>query len=270
MGKDQAPKAEEGQGQEQETGEQQAQEEDGEDEKEDAAQEEKEPPSEQQEEAEEPVEGAAFQFATANECTDCHKNYGEGKDYTLAASIKNIDGHPAGDWNKVQDCMMCHSQEGNELATVLHPVHLKGENYLNSYGDSCLACHGMAEAGEMVVKGLADVTLSAQVGKTGQAPEGEPVKQVTKSGCSDCHKNFGEGKDYTLAAEIKNIQGHPEGDWNALSDCMMCHAQGPMPFARILHPIHLTGEHYVQEYGDSCLTCHGIDEKGMTFVQGLQ
>jgi hypothetical protein len=81
-------------------------------------------------------------------CVDCHSNQGEGKDYRLNVSLKQVKGHPdiASIVKTVPtDCAMCH-KEGTPkaLSTALHKSHyekLAESSFVKFYSGECLNCH---------------------------------------------------------------------------------------------------------------------------------
>jgi len=98
-----------------------------------------------------------------NGCTDCHRLAGEGRDYRLNVSLKEMEDHP--DITMIvntlpQDCAMCHQKgsDAGELSMVLHKAHYhdpKVENhFIEYYQGECLNCHFLdLKTGDMKIKG---------------------------------------------------------------------------------------------------------------------
>ncbi|WP_227764251.1 multiheme c-type cytochrome [Zhaonella formicivorans] len=194
-----------------------------------------------------------------NGCNDCHKKVAEDKDYSLTAELKKIEGHPQLEAKGVADCTSCH-QGDNGLNKVLHKAHYGQDSvFVSEYKGACVQCHKLSESGKLTVAGLepqGTKFVTVEVAMVDKAP----------GGCNDCHKKVAEDKDYTLAAEIKNIKGHPEVLADNVQACLSCHKEGNLAFNTILHKAHLQGEVY-KEYGNSCINCH--DQQNDMKVKGL-
>jgi nitrate/TMAO reductase-like tetraheme cytochrome c subunit len=87
-----------------------------------------------------------------------------------------------------------------------------------------------------------------------------------KPGCSNCHVD-----KYSLANEVKNVQGHmPVAATAGLADCMKCHKSGKLAFGPILHKMHFkTGtNHFTVKPENGCQSCHLVNPAdGSTSVQ---
>jgi hypothetical protein len=105
----------------------------------------------------------------------------------------------------------------------------------------------------------------------------EKLAQMTQdqapNGCEDCHRKISEEKDYTLAAEANEIEGHPTVKEDAtVQDCYKCHSKdSDKPFGKILHAGHLVeGEHYKEKYDSNCINCHKVNDNGSIIVKDLE
>ncbi|MCL4516718.1 MAG: hypothetical protein M1379_14195 [Firmicutes bacterium] len=94
-------------------------------------------------------------------------------------------------------------------------------------------------------------------------------KDTTPNGCVDCHK-VKEGKDYTLNAMTRRIQGHPTVQAKTVKECMTCHAEGSFPFRKVLHVKHLKNNIFIDKYKGNCLNCHKMAQSGEIVVKGLE
>ena len=109
--------------------------------------------------------------------------------------------------------------------------------------------------------------LSAQsAGATPFLP-GVAAKDPFPNGCVDCHKDQGDGKDFTVIAELAKINGHPKIDKIVKvvpKDCLICHKGGPKPpaFNMAMHKVHFekpAENRFVTEYKGACLNCHSLN-----------
>ena len=94
-------------------------------------------------------------------CVDCHRNAGEGQDYRLNVSLREIEDHPdiTAIVKKIpDDCAMCHKEgtSAGPLSLALHKHHYEDpteNHFISFYKGSCLNCHTLdAETGKMGVK----------------------------------------------------------------------------------------------------------------------
>lgn len=194
-------------------------------------------------------------------CVSCHTKVSEEKDYSLTAELTAMSdefGHPKMDIQGPEQCQMCHPDGEISFDKVAHKIHLTGgeeNHFITSYEGSCLQCHALTDENEMVVKGLAkDAEL--------QVIKAASLDLETES-CGTCHQN-----DYSLTNELTKMNeefGHPKMEISSGEDCLMCHKpDGNMPLDKVLHEVHLTGEenHFVANYGGSCLNCHVLNDSG--------
>lgn len=181
-------------------------------------------------------------------CADCHG--------TVADTIAKIENHPQMQVQAVSDCQPCHGDGDLSLRKVLHSAHYGG-----AISVACVHCHKLAEdgtvpVGELAPEGTNFVTI--EVAAVDKAP----------GGCTDCHRKVSDDKDYSLAATIAKIEGHPQLPIDNASACVQCHAEGsPLALSLAMHKAHLQGEHYKENYGNSCLNCH--DQANKMAVKGL-
>jgi len=197
----------------------------------------------------------------ADGCASCHVKT-DDHDYTLAAEIANIEGHPGVPAETVADCMGCHAEGPIAFKALLHRVHLEGQYYVKRWGSACVTCHAVSVEGEAFVKGLQEgevEVLDIAVGSEDTAPDG----------CNSCHVKKGEN-DYTLTAELKNIEGHPPVATEDVNVCAGCHTEGELALNRVLHVAHLQGTHYMEYFQGSCANCHALTEDGTISVKGLE
>ncbi len=202
--------------------------------------------------------------ADKENCEACHRKVSDDKDYSLAAGLKKLEGHPPTEAeNGISDCVPCHQKEGDiNLKKVIHVAHYSGNDnhFVTNYDGSCVHCHKLSTDGQVPVAGLEEPGTQFEIIK---------VASVDKSpgGCNDCHKKISDDKDYSLAAEIKKLESHPEVPSESVADCISCHAEGtPLALSAIMHKGHLLGEHY-EKYGNSCINCH--DQTNKMIVKGL-
>ncbi|AKI97646.1 cytochrome c3 family protein [Kosmotoga pacifica] len=94
--------------------------------------------------------------------------------------------------------------------------------------------------------------------------EEEDILHADQRGCTSCHRvvTFPDGSvhDYTLYAEVQNIEDHPSLKKSKVESmgveyCLLCHEDGKYAFEKILHPIHLFSEHFT----GNCFSCHDIE-----------
>jgi hypothetical protein len=86
-----------------------------------------------------------------NGCIDCHRDAGEGRDYRLNVSLKEIAGHP--DITSIvkvlpKDCGICHRPDvpAGALNHITHRVHYQNpdeNHFISAYQGSCLECHSL-------------------------------------------------------------------------------------------------------------------------------
>ncbi|MGA2642185.1 MAG: hypothetical protein ABSG21_14930 [Spirochaetia bacterium] len=109
--------------------------------------------------------------------------------------------------------------------------------------------------------------LSAQSAAGTPFLPGVAAKDPFPNGCVDCHKDQGDGKDFTVIAELAKISGHPKIDKIAKvvpKDCLICHKGGPKPpvFNQAMHRVHFqkpAENRFITEYKGACLNCHSLD-----------
>jgi hypothetical protein len=234
------------------------------------------PPAEQQEQSSESQsaeqgqeksgEGDLVFISSADKenCEACHRKVSEDRDYSLAAGLEKLEGHPpVGADDGVADCISCHQKDGDiSLKKVIHVAHYSGEDnhFVTNYDGSCVHCHKLTDEGQLPVAGLEEPGTYFKTIK---------VASVDKSpgGCNDCHRKVSDDKDYSLAAEIEKLESHPETPSESVADCASCHAEGtPLALSAIMHTGHLLGENY-EKYGNSCINCH--DQSNKMLVKGL-
>lgn len=181
-------------------------------------------------------------------CADCHGS--------LADATAKIENHPQMPVETLANCQPCHADGDLSLRKVLHTAHLGG-----AVSVSCVHCHKLVEdgtlpVGELAPQGAKFVTI--EVASVDKAP----------GGCTDCHKKHSDDRDYSLTATIAKIEGHPQLPIENASGCVQCHAEGsPLALSLAMHKAHLQGEHYKENYGNSCLNCH--DAQNKMAVKGL-
>lgn len=207
-----------------------------------------EQPGEPQQGAEAGGELVFVSSADKSGCADCHG--------TVADTVAKVENHPQVEAKAVADCQPCHAQGDLSLSNVLHAAHSTDVVTVD-----CVHCHKLSEDGSIVVSDLAPEGtkfVTIEVAAVDKAP----------GGCTDCHKKVSDDKDYSLTASIAKIEGHPQVSAENASDCVQCHAEGsPLALSVVLHKVHLQGEHYKENYGNSCLNCHDKDNK--MAVKGL-
>ncbi len=98
------------------------------------------------------------------------------------------------------------------------------------------------------------------------------IKDNAPQGCATCHVKQ-DDKDYTLAAEVKQIPNHPTLSPDAtVKNCVACH--GPTsqrPLGMVVHPRHLKGDNvYTKKYDSNCINCHRMLDNGDMVVKGLE
>ncbi|MBM7559248.1 hypothetical protein [Marinitoga litoralis] len=95
----------------------------------------------------------------------------------------------------------------------------------------------------------------------------DSILHLEERGCGSCHKVVTRGDqtfDYTLYAEVKNLEEHPalkkeRVDEDGVLYCLLCHEDmGKKSFKVIIHPIHYFSEHFE----GNCFSCHDISTDG--------
>ncbi len=111
-----------------------------------------------------------------------------------------------------------------------------------------------------------------QEDKQQQTGEAEFVSSAEKpEACGTCHVKVSDEKDYSLSAEVKQIENHPQVEGNTAGDCIGCHREGENGFSTIMHKHHYKkGENsFVANYKGSCVHCHKLTAEGELPVPGL-
>jgi len=100
-------------------------------------------------------------------CTACHAQIAPDGRYSLAWEAMNADPkHPTlpnGFKSTYQDCMLCHAPKGTTgtagvvapiaMASIVHPVHLFSDIFLDEFKGNCFSCHNVDNGGNFAVLG---------------------------------------------------------------------------------------------------------------------
>lgn len=96
------------------------------------------------------------------------------------------------------------------------------------------------------------------------------IEDKHPQGCATCHVKK-DDQDYTLPAELKKIENHPQVEAKTVKDCRPCHPKtGDRALSTVLHPPHLGSDTFLTNLGANCVSCHGVTDKKQVTTKGLE